>query len=81
MALLQAARARWTLVPAAAAEASAQAQSDSIDAAQNGQRHAFGLRIAYPEAAVEICSEPVVVGREPGACIRLDSPLVRATTA
>lgn len=79
MALLQAARARWTIVPAAAAEASAQQQSDSIDAAQNGQRHVFGLRIAFPAAAVEICSEPVIVGSGANAAIRLESSKVSAS--
>jgi hypothetical protein len=77
MALLQAARARWTLVPAADAERSAQSASDSIDATQNGQRHEFGLRIALPETAVEICTKKgVLVGRSAAARVRLDSPMV-----
>ncbi|BDA47131.1 Zeaxanthin epoxidase, chloroplastic [Coccomyxa sp. Obi] len=76
MALLRAARAKWTLVPSASVEAAAQAHSDSIDAAQNGQRHRFGLRIAYPEAATEISSEGVLIGSGADADLRLESPVV-----
>lgn len=53
-----------------------QAHSDSIDAAQNGQRHRFGLRIAYPEAATEISAEGVLIGSGAEATLRLDSPMV-----
>ena len=73
-ALLSAARAHWTLVPAAAAEVSADAQSDAIDAAQNGTRHVFGLRIAFPEHAREICAAGLTVGRGTDADISIDSP-------
>lgn len=53
-----------------------QAHSDSIDAAQNGQRHRFGLRIAYPEAATEISAEGVLIGSGADADLRLESPVV-----
>ena len=76
-ALLSAARAHWTLVPAAAAEASADAQSDAIDAAQNGARHLFGLRIAFPEHAREICAKGLTVGSAADAEISIDSPKAR----
>ena len=53
-----------------------QAHSDSIDAAQNGQRHRFGLRIAYPEAATEISAEGVLIGSGADADLRLEAPVV-----
>ena len=72
-AMLSSSRAHWTLVPAAEANTSAQQNSDSIDATQNGKRHTYGLRIAYPEQAKEICSKGLVVGSCPQADIRLES--------
>ncbi len=54
----------------------AQAHSDSIDAAENGERHRFGLRIAYPEAALEICTAGVLIGSGADADVKLDSPVV-----
>lgn len=53
-----------------------QAHSDSIDAAREGQRHRFGLRIAYPEAATEISTEGILVGSGAAADLRLESPVV-----
>lgn len=53
-----------------------QAHSDSIDAADNGERHHFGLRIAYPEAAMEICTAGVLVGSGAEADVVLDAPMV-----
>ena len=72
-AMLSSSRAHWTLVPAAEANTSAQQNSDSIDATQNGKRHTYGLRIAYPEQAKEICSKGLVVGSCAQADIRLES--------
>ena len=72
-AMLSSSRAHWTLVPAAEANTSAQQNSDSIDATQNGKRHTYGLRIAYPEQAREICSKGLVVGSCAQADIRLES--------
>ena len=80
-ALLAAARAHWTLVPAAAAQQSAHANSLAIDAAQNGSRHTFGLRIAYPERAQEICEAGLVIGRGLQADVPVDCPEVRCCTA
>ena len=71
--MLSSSRAHWTLVPAAEANTSAQQNSDSIDATQNGKRHTYGLRIAYPEQAKEICSKGLVVGSCAQADIRLES--------
>ena len=76
-AMLSSSRAHWTLVPAAEANTSAQQNSDSIDATQNGKRHTYGLRIAYPEQAKEICSKGLVVGSCAQADIRLESNQVR----
>ena len=76
-AMLSSSRAHWTLVPAAEANTSAQQNSDSIDATQNGKRHTYGLRIAYPEQAREICSKGLVVGSCAQADIRLESNQVR----
>ena len=78
-ALLAAAHAHWTLVPADAAEQSAHVNSQAIDAAQNGSRHKFGLRIAYPEEAQEILEAGLVVGRGAQADIALDCAQVRRT--
>ena len=75
-ALLAAAHAHWTLVPADAAEQSAHVNSQAIDAAQNGSRHKFGLRIAYPETAQEILEAGLIVGRGSQADVALDCPLV-----
>ena len=74
--MLKSSRAHWTLIPADAAECSAQENSDSIDASQNGKRHVYGLRIAYPEVAKEISLEGLVVGSSPRAHIHLDSSQV-----
>ena len=76
-AMLSSSRAHWTLVPAAEANTSAQQNSDSIDATQNGKRHTYGLRIAYPEQAKEICSKGLVVGSCAQADIRLESNQAR----
>ncbi len=76
MEMLKSARVHWTLVPSAAAESSAQQNSDQIDASQNGKRHTYGLRIAYPEEAKEICSRGLTVGSSPQAHIQLDAPQV-----
>ena len=78
MEMLKSARVHWTLIPSAAAESSAQQNSDSIDASQNGKRHTYGLRIAYPEEAKEICSRGLTIGRSPQAHIQLDAPEVRS---
>ncbi|CAK0785225.1 hypothetical protein CVIRNUC_008431 [Coccomyxa viridis] len=76
-AMLSSSRAHWTLVPAAEANTSAQQNSDSIDATQNGKRHTYGLRIAYPEQAKEICSKGLIVGSCAQADIRLESNQVK----
>ena len=76
MEMLKSSRAHWTLIPSAAADSSAQQNSDSIDASQNGKRHTYGLRIAYPEEAKEICCKGLVVGSCPQADIQLDVPQV-----
>lgn len=78
MEMLKSASVHWTLIPSAAAESSAQQNSDSIDASQNGKRHTYGLRIAYPEEAKEICSRGLIIGRSPQAHIQLDAPEVRS---
>ena len=76
-AMLNACQAHWTLIPAAAANSAAQENSDCIDASQNGKRHTYGLRIAYPEQAKEIGSDGLVVGSCPKQShIHLDSPQV-----
>ena len=77
-AMLSSCRAYWTLVPAAEANTSAQQNSDSIDATQNGKRHTYGLRIAYPDQAKEICSKGLVVGSCDEADIRLEFNQVRS---
>ena len=77
-AMLSSSRAHWTLVPAAEANTSAQQNSDSIDATQNGKRHTYGLRIAYPEQAKEICSKGLVVGSCDEADICVESTQVRS---
>ncbi len=76
MEMLKSSRAHWTLIPADAAECSAQENSDSIDASQNGKRHVYGLRIAYPEVAKAIGHEGLIVGSSPQAHIHLDIPQV-----
>ncbi len=76
MEMLKSARVHWTLIPSAAAESSAQQNSDQIDASQNGKRHTYGLRIAYPEEAKEICSRGLTIGSSPQAHIQLDVPEV-----
>ena len=78
MEMLKSSRAHWTLIPSAAAKSSAQQNSDSIDASQNGKRHTYGLRIAYPEEAKEICCKGLVVGSCSEADIQLDAPQVIA---
>ena len=74
--MLKSSRAHWTLIPSACAERSAQQNSDSIDSSQNGKRHTYGLRIAYPEEAREINCEGLVVGSSTQAHIQLDHPQV-----
>ena len=76
MEMLKSSRSHWTLVPVATVDSSAQQNSDSIDASQNGKRHTYGLRIAYPEEAKEICNKGLVVGSCDEADIQLDAPQV-----
>ena len=76
MEMLKSASVHWTLIPSAAAESSAQQNSDQIDASQNGKRHTYGLRIAYPEEAKEICSRGLTIGSSPQAHIQLNAPQV-----
>jgi len=79
-ALLRAANARWLLVPAATAEATAAEQSAALDAAaaaRNGRVHVHGLRIALPECASEIGPGGLVVGRGADAHVKAEHPEVR----
>ena len=76
-ALLRAARARWLLVPAAAAGGVA-AHASGMDAtdAVPAQGHDHGLRIALPECALHIASGGLTLGRHAECCVVVDHPEV-----
>lgn len=67
-------------MPASTAAAAADEQSSALDraaAAGNGQVHVHGLRIALPEAAMEIGADGLLVGSSADAHLMVDHAEVR----
>ena len=88
--LLKAANARWMVVPS---ETQSLYHSEGVNATSLGQKeedaeqsthlgagtHIHGLRIAFPEEAVEICpTNGCTIGRAAESHICVDSPMVRS---
>ena len=85
--LLQAAGARWTLVPSktnslyhsSRVDGTPQPHGDEPELTTHLGKgtHIHGLRIAFPEEAVEICPQQgCTIGRGVDSHIRLDNPAV-----
>ena len=79
-ALLRAAQAKWLLVPAVAG-ADDQLSSNKVDEAAASDRcseqHELAyLRIALPVGSMDMGNEDLLVGRDPGCKLPLDSPWV-----